>query len=155
MMLVNKVNAQEVVKIDDNVPQHIFSYGEIEYLEDPDRTLTFADIQKPEINSRFRKSQTYTPKYYNDKSVYWYKIRIKQLKTSQKHWMLEFFDQTITDINLYAPIGDNQYKHYQFGNGYDFKKREYKHKNFTVDLTNNSDSVKTYYVKLSSTQAAN
>lgn len=155
MMLVCRATAQEVVKIDDNVPQHIFSYGEIEYLEDPDRALTFADIQKPEVNARFQKSQTYTPKYYNDKSVYWYKIRIKQSKQSQKHWILEFFDQTITDINLYAPIGNHQYQTYQFGNGYNFKKREYKHKNFTVDLINNSDSVKTYYVKLSSTQAAN
>ncbi|WP_175404078.1 7TM diverse intracellular signaling domain-containing protein [Mucilaginibacter sp. PPCGB 2223] len=155
MMFANLSKAQNVVKIDDNVPQHIFSYGEIEYLEDPERVFTFDEIRKPEMSARFQKSQTYTPKYYNDKSVYWYKIRIKQTKASRRHWILEFFDQTITDITLYAPVGENNFQVYNFGNKYHFVKREYKHKNFTVDLVNNSDSVATYYVKLSSTQAAN
>jgi len=155
MMFASFTKAQDVVKIDDNVPQHIFSYGEIEYLEDPDRSFTFDDVRKPEMSARFQKSQTYTPKYYNDKSVYWYKIRIKQTSISHRHWILEFFDQTITDITLYAPVGGDHFQVYRFGNKYNFVKRGYKHKNFTVDLVNNSDTVTTYYVKLSSTQAAN
>jgi len=146
---------QDVVKIDDKVPQHMFSYGEIEYLEDTNNTITFADILKPQFDAKFKKSKTFTPKYYNVKSYFWYKFKIKESKSSKRHWLLEFFDQTINDIVLYVPDTNNTYRSYKYGYKYDFVQREYKHKNFTLDLANNSDAVTTYYVKIRATQAAN
>jgi hypothetical protein len=147
--------AQDVVKIDDKVPQHMFSYGEIESLPDPGNTITFADVLKPEFAAKFKKSTTFTPKYYNIKSYFWYKFKIKESSKSKRHWLLEFFDQTINDIVLYVPDTNHTYRSYKYGYKYDFVQREYKHKNFTLDLTNNSDSVTTYYVKIRATQAAN
>jgi hypothetical protein len=148
-------HAQNVVRIDDNVPHHILSYGEIEYLEDPANKLSLTDVQKSEINALFKPSKTYTPKYYNTTSAYWFKFKIKHSKTSKVHWMLEFFDQTINDIHLFIPDSNHNYKQYFFGNKYKFAEREYKHKNFTIDLPNNSDAVDTYYVHLSSAQGIN
>jgi two-component system, sensor histidine kinase LadS len=147
--------AQNVVDIDDKTPHHIFQYGELEYLEDPNNTITFADVLKPAVDARFKKSVTYTPKYYNNTSYFWYKFKIRQSTKSKTHWMLEFFDQTIDDITLYAPDTNHIYKTYKFGYKYNFAQREYKHKNFTIDLKNNSDTVQTYYVKLTSAQATN
>jgi len=147
--------AQNVVSIDDKTPHHIFQYGELEYLEDPDNTITFADVLKPSVDARFKKSVTYTPKYYNNTSYFWYKFKIRQSTRSKTHWMLEFFDQTIDDITLYVPNAGHTYKTYKFGYKYNFAQRGYKHKNFTIDLQNNSDTVQTYYVKLTSAQATN
>lgn len=147
--------AQDVVKIDDKVPQHMFSYGEIESLPDPGNTITFADVLKPEFDAKFKKSTTFTPKYYNIKSYFWYKFKIKESSKSKRHWLLEFFDQTINDIVLYVPDTNHTYRSYKYGYKYDFMQREYKHKNFTLDLNNNSDTVTTYYVKIRATQAAN
>jgi len=147
--------AQDVVKIDDKVPQHMFSYGEIESLPDPGNTITFADVLKPEFAAKFKKSTTFTPKYYNIKSYFWYKFKIKESSKSKRRWLLEFFDQTINDIVLYVPDTNHTYRSYKYGYKYDFVQREYKHKNFTLDLTNNSDTVTTYYVKIRATQAAN
>ena len=147
--------AQNVVSIDDKTPHHIFQYGELEYLEDPNNTITFADVLKPSVDARFKKSVTYTPKYYNNTSYFWYKFKIRQSTRSKTHWMLEFFDQTIDDITLYVPNAGHTYKTYKFGYKYNFAQRGYKHKNFTIDLQNNSDTVQTYYVKLTSAQATN
>jgi len=154
-LTLGRASAQDVVKIDDNVPHHIFTYGEIEYLQDPDNQITFDDVRKPQYAAQFQKSKTYTPKYYNSDSWYWYKFKIKQSSQSKTHWLLEFFDQTINNLALYVPDSNHTYKVYKYGYDYDFKQREYKHKNFTLSLRNNADTVNTFYVKIKATQAAN
>ncbi|MDB5110031.1 MAG: chromosome partitioning protein ParA [Mucilaginibacter sp.] len=154
-LINNTVRSQDIVNIDDRVPQHIISYGEIESLADPNNSINFTDVLKPEVNAKFKKSTTFTPKYYNIKSYFWYKFKIRHSTKSKRHWILEFFDQTINDIVLYVPDNNHTYRSYKYGYKYDFLQREYKHKNFTLDLNNNSDTVSTYYVKIKATQAAN
>lgn len=154
-MLSRHANAQDVVNIDDKVPHHIFSYGEVAYLEDAKNTISFADVLKPEFGGQFKKSVTYSPKYYNSKSYFWYKFKIRNSTRSKTHWLLEFFDQTINDITLYVPQANHTYRIYKYGYKYNFAQREYKHKNFTLDLENHSDTVSTYYVKMRATQATN
>ncbi|WP_342329324.1 7TM diverse intracellular signaling domain-containing protein [Pedobacter sp. FW305-3-2-15-E-R2A2] len=145
--------AQQVVEIKDQIPHHIFSYGEIQYLEDKTNSLTFADILKPGINSRFQSNKNYTPKNYHTGSSYWYRFTIKHSKASSKHWILEFFDQSIHHVSLFVPDTAEQYHAHYFGTEYVFNKREYGHKNFTYDLKNDSDLALTYYVKLKSSQS--
>src|ERR1700744_5069660 len=155
LVFITRASAQDVVKIDDNVPHHIFTYGEIEYLQDPDNKISFDDARKPQFDAQFQKSKSYTPKYYNNDSWFWYKFKIKQSTQSKTHWILEFFDQTINNVVLYVPDSNHTYSVYKYGYNYNFKQREYKHKNFTLSLKNNSDTVNTYYVKIKATQAAN
>lgn len=152
---IHTLKAQEVVNIDDQQLQHIFSYGEIKYLEDSTSLLTLKDILKPDINKRFRVSKEYTPKTHHFQSAYWFKIRIRHRPSSKKSWILEFFDQTIDDLNVFIPDERGGYKEYTFGDQYKFKQREYHHKNFTVDINNNDNEVSTYYVRVKSSQSAN
>ena len=147
------IKAQQVVEIKDQIPHHIFSYGEIQYLEDKTNKLTFADILKPGINSRFQSNKNYTPKNYHTGSSYWYRFKIKHNRASSKHWILEFFDQSIHHVSLFVPDTAEQYRAHYFGTEYVFNKREYGHKNFTYDLNNDSDLALTYYVKLKSSQS--
>jgi hypothetical protein len=145
--------AQQVVEIKDQVPHHIFSYGEVQYLEDKTNKLTFTDILKSDINSRFQSNKNYTPKNYHTGSSYWYRFKVKHNKASSKHWILEFFDQSIHHVSLFVPDAGQQYRVHYFGTEYVFDKREYGHKNFTYDLSNDSDLALTYYVKLKSSQS--
>lgn len=143
--------AQQAVEIS-NQAHHIFSYDEIENLEDKTNALTFEDILKPEINRKFETNQLYTPKNYNTGSSYWYRFKIKHHKSFKHNWILEFFDQSIHHISLFVPDSSHKYTAYHLGTGYRFDRREYGHKNFTYELINDSDQELTYYVKLKSSQ---
>ncbi|HEY4194110.1 MAG TPA: 7TM-DISM domain-containing protein, partial [Mucilaginibacter sp.] len=152
--LAISANAQQKVEIDDQVNQHIFSYKEIECLEDPKGTLKFDQITSPEIASQFKESWSSTPQNYNQSSVYWYKITIAHPLKTQKNWMLEFFDQTIDDITAYLPTGNGQYKVERLGALYQFGKREIHHKNFGIDLNLYHPGNYTYYFRIKSHQTA-
>lgn len=144
--------AQQVVLTNDHVPHHILSYGEIEYLEDPNGVLTLGDILKPAINSKFIVNKRYTPKNYNTTSTYWYRFKIKHQKASKNNWILEFFDQSIHNGKLFVPDTSNRYRVYNFGMGYQFNNRQYAHKNFSYDLNNDTNRALIYYVRIRSSQ---
>ncbi len=147
------LKAQQAVHINDQVPHHIFSYGEIEYLEDSTNALQFKDILSQHINAGFKVNKKYTPRNYHTGSSYWYRFKIKHTAHSNKNWILEFFDQSINEVSLYVPDTGHAYHVHYFGTKYTFSKREYQHKNFTIDLNNDSDRELTYYVRLKSAQS--
>ncbi len=148
------VQAQQKVAIDDQVNQHIFSYAEIECLEDPKGLLQFDQVLSPQVSSRFKPSWSSTPQNYNRTSVYWYKISIKYPLNTKKNWILEFFDQTIDDITAYVPAEDGQYKIEKFGALHKFNDRQYHHKNFEVNLNIYPGKEYTYYFRIKSHQTA-
>lgn len=158
IFLVGFVNsiarAQQTVKIDDKVPHHIFGYGEIETFEDKSGILSLQDIIKQGNLIKFEESKTFTPKCRNLNSAYWLKIKIKFVPQSKENWVLEFFDQTIDDINLYEPVGKNTYKRHIFGAQYKFDQRQYIHKNFIFKLDNSTEREDVYYIRVKSSQSA-
>lgn len=154
LLTTSNVYAQKQVTIDDGVNQHIFSYKEIECLEDAKGVLRFDQILSPKISSRFKESWSSTPQNYNLSSVYWYRISITHPLKTQKNWMLEFFDQTIDDITAYIPSENGQYKAAKFGAIYKFDKRQIQHKNFGIDLNIYHPGTYTYYFRIKSHQTA-
>jgi len=154
LMLTSRLTfAQKVVAINDKIPHYIFSYGEIEYLEDKTSKLSLSDILKPAVNSEFLVNKKYTPKNYHPGSAYWYKFKIKHSAASEKNWILEFFDQSINNFSLYVPDNQNSYHVYHSGTAYPFRKREYQHKNFIYELKNSSEAELTYYLRIKSPQS--
>lgn len=154
LLTTSNVYAQKQVTFDDGVNQHIFSYKEIECLEDAKGVLRFDQILSPKISSRFKESWSSTPQNYNLSSVYWYRISITHPLKTQKNWMLEFFDQTIDDITAYIPSENGQYKVAKFGAIYKFDKRQIQHKNFGIDLNMYYPGTYTYYFRIKSHQTA-
>jgi hypothetical protein len=154
LMLSLNVKAQDVVKIDDRVDQHIFSYGEITCLEDPAGKLTFNQVTSPQYSVKFIQSSTSTPQNFNIKSAYWYKVTIKDTVKSHKRWIIEFFDQTIDDITAWLPQENGTYQSAQFGALYKFKNRQFHHKNFEINLTINPGKEYTYYFRIKSQRTA-
>lgn len=149
-----RVSAQQPVAISNREDQHIFTYGEVEYLEDPEGQLSFAQVQSPAIDSLFRPSAQSTPQNQHLGAVYWYRIRIKHDPSVKKHFILEYFDQTIDDITAYMPGSDGQYQARQLGDSYAFGQRLFRHKNFELELDNSRAGEQVYYFRIRSAQIA-
>lgn len=150
------VIGQKIVSISDTVDQHLFSFGEIEYLEDSTRKLTINQVTSPELTNKFRPSLSYSPTNTQRTSTYWYRIRIKNDKATRKSWVIEFFDQTIDHLEFYEPTDSNKFVVTIMGDEFNFFERETVHKNFVIKLSNanKNDNILTYYVKVFSKQKA-
>lgn len=143
------VKAQHPVVVDDETPQHIFSFKEIESFYDPAGSLSFNEVKdKP-----FLASKSSTPQNTVLNGVYWYRIAVKLDAPTNKQWLLEFFDQTIDHITAYVPDGKGGYHQNQLGDAFAFKAREVSHKNFEVPLQPTGGTA-VYYFKIKSHQPA-
>jgi hypothetical protein len=152
LLACTSVCAQTPVQIQDSVGQHIFTYNEIEVLKDPSGKLTLDQVTKPSIDRQFRPSLSSTPQTLDLNTDYWFKIRIRSNPDAKKHYILEFFDQTIDHITAYLPKGNNNYEVKQLGDSFKFAHRTLRHKNFEIPLTNTGNQVNTYYIKIRSSQ---
>ena len=147
--------AQKVVPLDDSVSQYIFSFQEIEYLEDRDDTYTIGDVTGAAFTRRFTASPTFSPENYNRESAYWYRIRVQHNARSRYQWQLEFFDQTIDQIDFYTPLRGKGFARQSFGDNFVFGERPLHHKNFFVKLPADREGTETYYFRIKSRQQAN
>ena len=146
--------AQKQVFISDSIEQHIFSFQEIEYLEDSTRQLGIDKIVSHEYSLKFQPSILFNPTNPNRESAYWYRVKIKHKPQTKKNWVIEFFDQTIDHLEFYEPIDSVHYSRVVLGDESVFNSRETKHKNFIVNLTPQNDREVVYYVKVQSRQKA-
>ncbi|RZJ92749.1 MAG: chromosome partitioning protein ParA [Chryseobacterium sp.] len=136
--------------IDDNLPHQIFTFRQIDILEDSSGKLGIGDILTAENQRLFSPGKNRIPKNEHPASAYWYRLKIGHNEASQKKWILEFFDQSISDLKLYVSDGFTSYQENSFGTKYGFANRVYEHKNFTYDLNNKSNKLLTYYVRIKS-----
>lgn len=152
LLVCTSVCAQTPVQIQDSVGQHIFTYTEIEVLKDPSGKLTLDQVRQPKIDQQFKASLSSTPQTLDLNTDYWFKIRIQNNPNAKKHYILEFFDQTIDHITTYLPKGNNSYEVRQLGDSFKFADRALRHKNFEIPLVNTGNQVNTYYIKIRSSQ---
>lgn len=99
-------------------------------------------------------SETFSPNNYHRDSYYWYRIKIKHSANTQKQWQLEFFDQTIDEIDFYYQDGQGGYEAYRIGDRFAFRERILQHKNFLVHLPEYPDGEYSYYFRIKSRQQA-
>ncbi len=146
--------AQPSVLIQDSIDQHIFTFQEIEYLEDPTRELGIEQVSSREYDTKFRQNTLFNPTNPNRESAYWYRVKVKHNSVTKKNWVIEFFDQTIDHLEFYTPLEAARYSRIVLGDESVFSNRETKHKNFIVNLTPQTDKEVVYYVKVQSKQKA-
>lgn len=151
---INHAFSQQPYQITEKEQQHIFSYDQIEYLEDVHENLNINQVSSPAFSKRFKPSKISTPNNNNLESVYWYRIKIKHDNRSSDNYILEFFDQTIDSIVAYIPDRTGEFKVKTLGDGFPFGERAIKHKNFVIDLDNTQNTEKVYYFRLKSSQTA-
>ncbi|MGC4021782.1 MAG: 7TM diverse intracellular signaling domain-containing protein [Cyclobacteriaceae bacterium] len=146
--------AQTVVPVIDSVDQHIFTYREIEYLEDPTGKLDVYQISSESFTNKFTENTKYKPENINRSSAYWFRIKIKHNSLTKKDWAAEFFDQTIDHLEFYMPVANHKFKCFVAGDEFDFNSRKVWHKNFIVPLDKHGDDEVFYYAKVKSKQRA-
>lgn len=146
--------AQTLVQIRDDVDQHIFTYAEIHMMEDSTGTLNIDRIRNSAVDQQFKPSVASTPQTLKLNRRYWFKIRIKNNPEAKKHFLLEFFDQTIDQITVYVPDTIGQYSAVKLGDEYRFSSRRLNHKNFEIPIDNEGEGTSTYYISIKSSQIA-
>ena len=149
---VSGLKAQKIVEMQDSVAQHIFTFKEIEVLEDASNRFTFNEIKSSTFDQKFKASLSSTPQTKQLNKTYWFRIKIKQNDLADKTFLLEFFDQTIDHITAYIPQDNQKYKVENLGDANRFDKRLIHHKNFEIALQNEGNETQIYYFKISSSQ---
>jgi hypothetical protein len=147
--------AQDVVQISDTAKQQIFRYNKIDYFEDTHNSLDINQVKSPGFAEKFKVNKEATPVAGNPSSTWWYRIRIGANPRSKNNWILEFFDQTIDSITVYAPDRQNHYSATFLGSSRPFTARLYQHKNFSLNISNNFNGTAVYYVRIKSHQPVN
>ncbi|MEO6978767.1 MAG: 7TM-DISM domain-containing protein, partial [Mucilaginibacter sp.] len=125
--------AQHAVFISDTAKQQIFRYNQLYCLEDLHGTLNINDVKVLALTNKFKANPVATPTTVNPNTAYWYRFKISHNPQSRNNWIIEFFDQTIDSIAVYAPDKNNNYKATLLGSSRPFQARFYQHKNFTLN----------------------
>ncbi|MET1055355.1 MAG: 7TM diverse intracellular signaling domain-containing protein [Pedobacter sp.] len=154
ILIAIPVSAQKVVAVNDSVEQHMFTFGEIEWVKDVKNNLDFAEVSSKSFNRRFQTNLKSTPQTKDLRATYWFRIRIKHNSLADKRFILEFFDQTIDHVTAYLPQKDGSYRIKEFGDTFNFEHRELHHKNFELYVRNDNNETQAYYFKFKSSQIA-
>ncbi|MFC3562373.1 7TM diverse intracellular signaling domain-containing protein [Pedobacter jamesrossensis] len=152
VLFTTELKAQQTVEIQDSIPQHIFTFKEIDVFEDQGDKFSFEQIKSKQFESVFKSNLSSTPQTKELNKTYWFRIKIKSNSKAEKSFLLEFFDQTIDNIIVYFPQIDNSYSIDTLGDARNFKERLINHKNFEIPIKNNGNDVQTYYFKIKSSQ---
>jgi two-component system, sensor histidine kinase LadS len=142
--------AQQQVEVDDLVDERVFMPYELMYFSDLTHTKSFQEISSPDLANRFQLHTNYQNKDFLPNAAYWVRLPIHHRVSSKKVWLLEFYDQTIDQIDAYIPQQDGSYQIVQLGDQRPFASRLFRHKNFEVMLDMKKDTVMVYYFKVQS-----
>lgn len=150
---VKPAQSQQIIPINDDVHEHMFTETDVAYMEDSKNQLTIADVSGP-LKDKFILNRLFSPHNANTNSSYWIRLRIQDNPASKRKWILEFFDQTTDYIEAYIPKG-NGYEKKFMGDQFDFHNRTFQHKNFEIFLENNTNTSHDYYFKVKSSNHLN
>lgn len=148
--------AQRPVYIDHTMGEYIFTYGEINWLEDRSGTIGFDEIRSRDAAGQFRINTDYYPKNFDPHAVYWFKVQVTFSDSiPQNQRLFEFYDQTIEELTVYLPDLQGEYRALHSGAANAFKNRLYRHKNFEFLLPDMSKGTYVYYVRIKSLNEIN
>ena len=146
--------AQTVLEVDDDCIEHNFMPNELTYYIDKTNSLSFWQISSNGFSNRFQEHASYQNKDFVKNASYWIRLPIRHSVKSKRIWLLEFYDQTIDNIEMYIPQEDGSYRNLVMGDGQPFPQRTFRHKNFEVVLDMKSDTTMYYYFKVRSHEFA-
>jgi hypothetical protein len=148
------VNAQEVIEINDSMDERNFMTNELTYYIDEANSLSFNQVSSPNFSNRFQQHPSYQNKDFHSNASYWIRLPIRHTDRTEKVWLLEFYDQTIDYLEAYIPDEHGLYKNVLMGDARPFADRTFKHKNFQITLSMQSDTVMYYYFRVQSHEFA-
>src|SRR5690606_37365004 len=101
--------------------ERIFPLQKLAYFEDTTNSLRFEQISSPQFVKSFTLNPTFSNKQYNKNATYWVQLQIRHNPLSKKTWILEFYDQTIDNIEAYIPGENGHYQKVRMGDKLNFE----------------------------------
>lgn len=147
---ISALYAQRPVEVNDDIDARDFMPYDLTYLIDSTNTLSFPQISSPEFSSRFQQHTSYQNKDFRTNASYWIRMPIHHQVKSRKVWLLEFYDQTIDQLEAFIPQDNGLYESKLMGDNQPFTQRMFRHKNFEIMLDMKKDTVMYYYFKVKS-----
>ncbi len=144
----------QTVTIDDAIDEKVFFLKEIEFFVDTTNQLSFLDISSAKYAEKFTIKSSYQNKDYLSDASYWIRFSIKPDRDSKKKWLIEFYDQTIDELEVFQPTSDGIYEHHLMGDHFEFSKRNFLHKNFEIPLDFKDESEQVFYFRIQSHEFA-
>lgn len=143
----------QTATIDDAVDERVFLLKDLEFFIDSTNSITFSQVSDPAFAHEFQQRKSYQNKDYQSGASYWIRFSVRHTPT-KKVWLLEFYDQTIDEIEAFVPKPDGTHDRWIMGDGYPFDQRKFAHKNFEVQLDNVPGTVQYYYFRVKSHEFA-
>lgn len=144
LLLPLKGYAEKQLVLDDHV--NSYSLGAyVNYIEDPDSTLTINDVASSAFRDRFLPNTNDVFSAGYSSSAYWLRFTVDPAKV-QSHWYLEMPFPLLDHIDLYVPRLEGGFELFQQGDLYPFSQRQVASNHFVFDL--NITHASTYYVKI-------
>lgn len=140
-------------QINDQLDERIYAIDRLTFYEDESNELELDDILSSSISGKLKINPDFSKNQFSTESTYWVKVAIQKTPTSNKQWLLEFYDQTIDQITAYIPSGGG-FKELKLGDQVAFGDRIFSHKNFQIPVVNDEAGIDTYYFKIKSSQKA-
>ncbi|MDF2463321.1 MAG: Phytochrome-like protein cph2 [Ramlibacter sp.] len=124
-------------------------------LEDPGLALTLADMQRPEIASRFAGGQAPAPalSYGFKRSAYWLRLTLRNASGQPALRMMEVGYPILSDIQFHRPMADGTYESLVTGVATPFSTRPYPSRSFVFPVALPAHSQQVVYLRVQSVSA--
>jgi signal transduction histidine kinase len=124
-------------------------------LEDPGRTLTLADVQKPDVANRFMASREPAPalSYGFTRSAYWLRLTLRNASEHPVARMIEIGYPILSSIQFHQPLADGSYRSLATGVVAAFATRPHPSRWFVFPVTVAPGESQVVYLRIHSSSA--
>ena len=144
LLFIWEVKAEDII-LSDTTEAIRISNGYVEVYKDTGKNLSIKDISSPLYSNKFQPLEVAGRALNNPEIAYWIKIKVKNNSNQTRHWVLEFYDFRINEVEMYMP--DKKFYN-KSGYAISFDERIFKHKNYVYSLDIPSGEERTYYARL-------
>lgn len=140
--------AQKIIILKDTTKEFVFNEDYYSVLEDSLNLLTIKDINQPHNQKRFKINKA----SYNERtsSTYWIKFSIIHKASIDNLFCLESYSPHTENITLYIEGLNSEWIERRNGEFVHFYDREIKNKNLIFNIPTDTINVRTYYLKIKS-----
>jgi hypothetical protein len=147
-----QIHAQAIIA--DSVDERIFTLNELAFFVDEDKIYTIDSVLHSTNKVLFVKQPNYQNSDFKTNTPYWVKFTIQLKEHTNKKWLLEFYDQSIDQLEVWIPNTQGKYTYIKTGDATDFNNRVWLHKNFEIPIDSWKDTTITCYFKIQSHEFA-
>ncbi len=139
---------REVVYLEDATQPLLLHFKDLPILVDSAGSMSFDQVRNSP--KEFVLHPGFIPKDYCTSCDYWIKLPVYIDHNSDREWILEFYDQTIDQIDAYFPQRDGTYQMETVGDMFSFSDKRFQHKNFEWMLDEDLQGRQVFYFRIQS-----